>query len=1325
MKKLILSGLIALFLIFNIRANADNSIIPISTTNTNTQVLSSNSSSMNLQFHFGDINYFNVKTNEGIFTQLQMAGAYSTNRIGEPVLPAQKKLIAIPFGAEVSVSVNSYSTLTINLDDIGIKNKLMPLQYDIPKNIDPSSVPFQYKKEAYNTKGFNQNEIAKVEVLGVMRGVRIARITVEPARYNPSANQLQVINDVDITLSYSNANADLTNSTFRSSYSPLFDVVYQKLLNVNNVYEDHPDLLTFPVNMLIVADPMFADALQPFIDWKTLMGYYVTVGYTDVIGSSSTEIADWVHNQYNTGLANGNAPVFVVFVGDVQQVVASGTGSASGKKTDLYYASVDGDMFPEMYYGRLSAQTVPQLEAELNKIIYYEKYQFEDPTYLDDVTLIAGADASGNPYYGQPTINYGTQNYFNADHGYNNLNVYLDSYSGCYDNQRIGVSFVNYTAHGSQTSWADPSLNISDVNSFSNNNSYPIVIGNCCLAADFGYNECFGEAWLRADNKGAAGYIGSSPSSYWKSDMYWSVGAYSMTTNNGNGYVPTFEETTKGAYDGAWGNSYYCLDALVFVGDLSVTEVNAQGWLNDAASLYYWEAYNTLGDPSMMPYNTQGSENAVTHMDILPIGITEYEVSAEPGSYVAISKNGIIHGTALVDSTGVATVQLDPVLESGDVNIVVTKSQFIPYITTVPAAALSGPYLTLSDFVFDNGTTNVDYATSDNMSISISNLGTDPSDSITVTISFTDDYCTLISPITISVGSIAANETTTISDAYSFNISDDAPDMHKVNIGVQIEGTSKEIWQSSMDFDIHAPIPTFGTYTINDASGNNNGRIDPGETVDITVQTLNNGNACTLAGFMTIGTTSPYITVNTPNINVDTISAAGMREVTMNISADAATPVGALADFNLSYTAGNYSASHVILETIGLIVEDFETGDFTEYNWQFNEFPWVIVDSTQAYEGGYAAKSDEITDSQSSIMEMNYPTISDGEISFFYKVSSENTYDFLIFYINGEEKGRWSGEVGWTEAVFSVVAGDNTFKWEYSKDYSVSSGDDCAWVDYILLPPMLVTSVYAGPNADICEGNIAQCTGSATNYDTIFWHTSGTGSFNNINSLTPVYTPSTLDVIAGNVSLSLNIIDAEGFPAGDTMELSITHIPAMATTVTGPTEINLHDTTQCTYSTDTIQYADVYVWSLSPTEAGEVFGNETTCVVSWNNDFIGNAYVKVKGQNVCGVGISSDSLLIDVKNIDDVSKPEANITATIIPNPTNGLFTVTVSKINEISAKITITNQYGAPVYSKNIISNNGNNKFSVDLSNQASGSYFLTIKTKSSIGVSKIILVK
>jgi hypothetical protein len=1079
MRKFTFSGLMMLFAVLSIHLQASNPVISLSAEPTNSQVLSSDQNGTQLQFHFGDINTINVKTEKGVFTELRMPGAYWTNRVGEPKLPAQRKLIAIPFGAEVKVSVNSFNVSTIDLSSKGIENQLMPLQYDIPKNMDVAEIPFEYNAEAYAAKSFNESEMAKVEVLGTMRGVRIARVTVEPVRYNPSTNQLEVYNDIEVGLSYENADWALTEQTYKGTYSPYWDITYSPLMNVDDVYDDHPDLLTYPVHMLIISDPMFEETLQPFIEWKTKSGFYLNVVYTDEIGSSVSEIQTWISDQYDEGLANGHAPDFVLFVGDVQQIPASATGSASGKKTDLYYCSVDGDYFPEMYYGRMSAQNVGQLQNYLDKILPYEKYEMEDPTYLDDVTLIAGADGSWNPAVGQPTVLYGTENYFNVDHGYDDIWVYLNSYSGCYDNERISVSFINYTAHCSETSWGDPYLGISDAYAMENVGKYPLAIGNCCLAADFGYNESMSEAWMRAGgDRGAVGYIGSSPSSYWFEDFYWSVGAFPISGNN-NGYVPSFEETTMGAYDGAWGESYFCQDALVFVGNLAVTEVDIQGYAQHSSPTYYWQAYNTLGDPSLLPYHTQGSENSVNHMDILPIGVAEYEVSAEPGSYVAISKGGVLHGTAYIGESGSVMVELEPITEAGDVDIVVTRQQYIPYMVTVPAAALEGPFLTISEFVFDNGAEAVNYGSNAGMDVNLTNLGTATANDVTITVTVDDDYCALTSAASVSAGVINPDETITIEDAFTFAISDEAPDMHMVTISVSIEGTAKEVWEQDINFYIYAPVPEFGSFVIDDSNGgNSNGRIDPGETVDVVIETWNNGHAASLDGSVIVSSSSSYLTVNTTNIEVAPIDAEAYADVTFSVTADESTPIGTVVDMNLDYIAGNYTTSIMLQQAVGLILEDFETGDFSMFDWQFDSNPWEIVGADQAYEGEYAARSKDITDNQVSTMYLNYNVAAAGELSFMYKVSSEGGYDFLRFYVNGSVVGEWAGEVAWSEFTYEMEAGEYELKWEYDKDGTVSSGEDCAWVDFIVFPASGDNTLIAAFDVD----NNNPCDGESVNF---------------------------------------------------------------------------------------------------------------------------------------------------------------------------------------------------------------------------------------------------
>ena len=116
-------------------------------------------------------------------------------------------------------------------------------------------------------------------------------------------------------------------------------------------------------------------------------------------------------------------------------------------------------------------------------------------------------------------------------------------------------------------------------------------------------------------------------------------------------------------------------------------------------------------------------------------------------------------------------------------------------------------------------------------------------------------------------------------------------------------------------------------------------------------------------------------------------------------------------------------------------------------------------DNTVAYEGAYSLKSGDISDNQNTTVQFTR-TVSSGTFSFYYKVSSEQNYDFLKFYIDGVEKGSWSDEIDWTQASFTVSAGSHTFKWEYTKDESQSEGSDCAWIDNIEIPSSTTYNQY-------------------------------------------------------------------------------------------------------------------------------------------------------------------------------------------------------------------------------------------------------------------------
>jgi len=818
------------------------------------------SNSYQLKVSLDKLNWKAKKEKNGeVYTELWFDKSNAVGEVGTPQLPAYKKLILLPYGATATAKVKSYTQAEFAFSDLGVKNQLVPVQPSIRKDQDSSSVPFQFKKEAYLSKAYIQNSIVKLEVLGNMRSYTVARIVVTPVDYNPTLGSIKVYNDLDIEIDITGSTKSATD--LKAISSPYFNILTKSALNTTEtVYDQHPDLTKYPVKMLIISNRMFETSLAPFVAWKTQKGIKVTVAYTDVIGSTTAQIKSYIQQQYNAATAEDPAPTFLVFVGDVAQVPSSATGSQSLKQTDLYYASVDGDIFPEMYYGRMSATTTQQLDNIINKILYYERYEFADPQYLNNVTLIAGADATYNPAIGQPTIKYGTANYFNSSKGFTTVNEFgvsndpnntseSSGYTGCYDASKISVGFINYTAHCSETTWGDPELTISEINAFSNQAKYPLAVANCCFSGDFGTSECVGEAWIRAQDKGAVTYIGSSPSSYWKEDMYWSVGAFAMSGIN-SGYVPTFAETTTGAYDAAFVSNYRTTGALVFAGNLAVTEANNQSYPTDVTPTYYWEAYNILGDPSLMPYFTSADGNQVTHETTVPVGVSSLKVRALESSYVSINKGSEILGTSYFEQTGEVDVPITTVQEPCDLVLTVTRPQTIPYIDTVSAVVVSGPYVTLNSTSINDSQENnngkIDFGETVKVNLVVKNVGLEPSTNTRVLLSNQDGLATLTSSDSVFIGTVqngTVNNPITLNDAFTFDISSNVADNSTEKFTLTFK-SDQGTWTSTLALKIYAPQISIGDFSIDDSVlGNNNQAANVGESFYGEIVIKNSGNS--------------------------------------------------------------------------------------------------------------------------------------------------------------------------------------------------------------------------------------------------------------------------------------------------------------------------------------------------------------------------------------------------------------------------------------------------------------------------------------------------
>ncbi len=116
---------------------------------------------------------------------------------------------------------------------------------------------------------------------------------------------------------------------------------------------------------------------------------------------------------------------------------------------------------------------------------------------------------------------------------------------------------------------------------------------------------------------------------------------------------------------------------------------------------------------------------------------------------------------------------------------------------------------------------------------------------------------------------------------------------------------------------------------------------------------------------------------------------------------------------------------------------------------------WLSQTKTFYYDED-AAKSGDISDDQESWMQTMVSGA--GMVRFYWKVSSEGGYDYLEFYIDDVLQDRISGSADWHQMTYTITAsGLHTLEWRYVKDYSISEGNDCGWVDQLewdgVLPP--------------------------------------------------------------------------------------------------------------------------------------------------------------------------------------------------------------------------------------------------------------------------------
>ncbi|MBI9032500.1 Gingipain R, partial [bacterium] len=798
---------------------------------------------LTIDYHLNSLSARNYTSTEGDFTQLYLDNYGLTGQIGQPQLPYSSKIIAVPEGAKVVTSLKTERRQVINLEEKGFTNKVFPAQPPVSKSSKPEDIIFVIDDNIYNSLDFIPQAQVEVIELGYLRGMRLFEVNYYPVAYNPANNTISVIEKATLDIQFLGADLTATQYLRDKTFSPAFEANYAS--TIFNYRNNRSTLETYPLGYIVVSPNNFLDTLEPFIQWKIQQGYDVTILDTNTIGATTTSIKNAISTIWNNATPANPAPSYLLIVGDTPQVPAFTGTTNSGHITDLDYVKLEGtDYFPEMYYGRFSANNISELQPQVDKTLLYQKYEMADPSYLERVTLIAGVDGSWAPTHGNGTINYGSQYYFNSAHEID-ATTYLYPASGSASQSikndlNAGLGYINYTAHGSSTSWADPVLNVNDVLGSTNNEMYPVAVGNCCVTNKFEVATCFGESWLRAVNGGGVIYIGGTNNTMWDEDYWWSVGHFTPT-NTAN---PTYAGTGLGMFDALfhengeeyvnWANS---AGSMVFRGNMAVQASSS------TRRNYYWEIYSIMGDPSLIPMIGVPEAQTPNYANNFIIGATSMNITAAPYSYVSLTVNGVIIGTQLLGSTGSGTVNFPALTTPQPVKMVISRVDYQPYIADIQVITADGPYLTLGSYTFNDANNNglLEYGETGSLNLVIENIGTSASSSGTITFSESDPYLNLTST-SASVSAISAEGSINLNNVINFTIANNIPNNHTMTLSYVISAGGEE-YSGNLTLTGKSYEMEINEITIDDSVlGNGSNVIDAGESFSIVVMLENTGD---------------------------------------------------------------------------------------------------------------------------------------------------------------------------------------------------------------------------------------------------------------------------------------------------------------------------------------------------------------------------------------------------------------------------------------------------------------------------------------------------
>lgn len=841
-----------------------------------------NNGTYSLNFELGEVSIVHQEHGGQTFSVIVFDGNVHTKKAGFAELPFVHAALMLDANNSVELSITGG-----DYEDIQLDHPLLPSRGVIYRTQDPSSIPYVIDPKSI-TDDWYPGELAENTAPYIMRDVRGTNVYVYPFQYNAHKNVLRVYRTMEVSLANSTTAPVNPLPAATSSIEYEMDAVYASVF-IN--YDQYRDDLTIGEagDILVITTARDEAAMDPYIQWKREKGYNVT---KEVV-ATGTNVNSMVQDAWN----NNNDLLYVQLVGDWADIKCNTLGS--GSPMDPQVGAVSGsDEVPDICVGRFSAENPTHVTTQVDKVINYEKTPQMGATWYKTATGIGSNQGPGDD---------GEDDDEHLDVIFNDkLDPFTyDTFHGIYDpsgsisdvNSALngGTSVLNYCGHGSPTSWGSTGFSNSNVANLSNGDMTPWIVSVACNNGDFHTGTCFAEAWQRKDGGGSVMFMGASISQPWDPPMrgqdYFAdlfIGGYDYTAHAGQSGINTTEGRTT-------------LGAIIFNGLVLMTTESSG---NDD-----WETaktWNLFGDPSMQARSDVPAELTLSS-NLVMVGIpfattVTTTAGAVEGAMVTLSQNDN-YFTGITDASG--SVSIDHMLEPGDALLVVTgfnTETIYESITVVPA---DGAYVIYASHDVNdaagNGDGMLDYGETALLSLTMANVGSSDASNVEVILSTEDEYVTILDG-TASYGTIAAGTSLEVTDGFEIEVAADIPDGH--TIVFEVESTGEEIWNSNFSETGHAPVLMLGTFSVSDPAGNGNGKIDPGETVELSIFVNNEGSSGATDVEAVLSSVSDYIEINSAAMTYGNISAGGDAEQTYSVTASSDTPAGHSAAFGLDISAG-------------------------------------------------------------------------------------------------------------------------------------------------------------------------------------------------------------------------------------------------------------------------------------------------------------------------------------------------------------------------------------------------------------------------------------